>query len=227
MHRPVHVRHVHGFYDASALACSHDCTVDVSGCSGYCGDGVVNGPEQCGDAAVSDAASCSTDCLGQYLFGKNSVGASTGTLLSHWKLLSRFTVDHETTVGELVYHVTPGPTLKMIGVIYADDGHDDDGSAGEPGTLMAVTRPTAFPESNEAAGQSLPLAVPLTLPAGSYWLGVMYYESLGRYAYDDAAAGLRVGIDLVKDGADAPFVGARTEDRELSIYGASRFRVMA
>ena len=58
-----------GFYDAAGLACSATCTFDTSHCTGFCGDGVVNGPEVC-DGGVFGACSgfdfgglrCGHDC---------------------------------------------------------------------------------------------------------------------------------------------------------------------
>jgi hypothetical protein len=40
-----------GFYNPDGLACTSFCTFDVSGCSGSCGDHVINGDELCDGAA--------------------------------------------------------------------------------------------------------------------------------------------------------------------------------
>jgi len=39
-----------GFYDEAGLACTSFCTFDVTGCSGFCGDAIVNGSELCDGA---------------------------------------------------------------------------------------------------------------------------------------------------------------------------------
>jgi len=53
-----------GYYDSAPLACSPACTYDVvgdysAGCTGKCGDGIVNGPELCEDSlGWQDARAC-------------------------------------------------------------------------------------------------------------------------------------------------------------------------
>jgi hypothetical protein len=47
-----------GFYgEGTGLKCASDCTFDTSGCSGKCGDGVVNGQEEC-DGAPPTGKTC-------------------------------------------------------------------------------------------------------------------------------------------------------------------------
>src|SRR5437773_7900569 len=48
-----------GFYgETTGLKCAADCTFDKSGCSGRCGDGVVNGPDEQCDGAPPAGKSC-------------------------------------------------------------------------------------------------------------------------------------------------------------------------
>lgn len=48
-----------GFYDPGAATCNAACRFDDSACTGYCGDGVLNGPESC-EKNVSLLETCAT-----------------------------------------------------------------------------------------------------------------------------------------------------------------------
>jgi hypothetical protein len=49
-----------GFYgqEGTGLKCANDCTFDTSGCSGKCGDGVINGPHEECDGAPPPGKTC-------------------------------------------------------------------------------------------------------------------------------------------------------------------------
>ncbi len=62
---------------AGVIVCASDCTIDVSGCSAWCGDGVVDGtasePEQCDGVSTppicypgAGAVGCTPDCTIDY-----------------------------------------------------------------------------------------------------------------------------------------------------------------
>jgi hypothetical protein len=45
-----------GFYNSGPISCTSLCTIDTSACTGFCGDGVVDGPEVCdGNATTCQA----------------------------------------------------------------------------------------------------------------------------------------------------------------------------
>lgn len=48
--------HVPSFHGGTVY-CKLDCTIDFQGCE-YCGDGIINGPEQCDLSALPNGASC-------------------------------------------------------------------------------------------------------------------------------------------------------------------------
>ncbi|MBI5479396.1 MAG: hypothetical protein HY906_11095 [Deltaproteobacteria bacterium] len=66
-----------GNYHPGTLACAPDCTFNVAGCGGYCGDGVKNGAEAC-DRLDVGAATCrdfASPGVGNYYSG--SLGCSS------------------------------------------------------------------------------------------------------------------------------------------------------
>jgi hypothetical protein len=58
-----------GYYDEAGLACTEFCTFEVSGCTGFCGDSIVNGLELCDGAPPPGA------CID---FGFDAGGVSCG-----------------------------------------------------------------------------------------------------------------------------------------------------
>jgi hypothetical protein len=56
-----------GYYqETSGLACKLDCTFDTSGCQGFCGDHVLNGPEVCEPGAMGTLGGATCASLGFY-----------------------------------------------------------------------------------------------------------------------------------------------------------------
>jgi hypothetical protein len=55
----------------TGLTCNSQCSLDTRGCFGYCGDGIVNGPEECDGAPTSSPVLCS-----QFGYDRGVVGCT-------------------------------------------------------------------------------------------------------------------------------------------------------
>jgi len=98
-----------GFYgQTTSLKCGADCRFDKSGCSGRCGDGVVNGPDEECDGAPPAGKSCL------------DYGSDRG-LLACTALCGVSTEDCTKDVG---WHPTPSPTGKRLRSIWGTSSKD-------------------------------------------------------------------------------------------------------
>jgi len=87
------------------------------------------------------------------------------------------------SVAELTGFVQGGRSAEPLrGVIYADDH-------GKPGGLVAVSSEVTVPAGAPRAWIDFPFAAPVTLPAGSYWLGYWFGASTAL-VYSQPGAGL-------------------------------------
>lgn len=105
-------------------------------------------------------------------------------------------------------------TQTVKGVVYKDAG-------GSPGALVATTAQVSVSAGSAAKNVSLPLSVPVTLPAGTYWVGLHSgaTASVARYLSSDSSAALRTNLDTYSGGASATF-GTSTSngDKSMVIY---------
>src|SRR5205085_3631609 len=101
---------------------------------------------------------------------KSTVGASTdGGMFANYKIVHSASLPVAGSVSKLVVYAVPGlkspspQTLKAV--IYAD-------SAGSPGALLATGTAVTYTGSTNGSGWfALPLATPVQLSAGTYWIG--------------------------------------------------------
>ena len=152
-------------------------------------------------------------------FGKTTIGASTdGGLFSNYKIVHSATLSVAGSVTRLRVYAVPGlksPSPQVLkAVIYAD-------SAGSPGALVATgTEVTYNGKTNGSGWFDLPLASPVKLAAGTYWLGFITGETTEGmgYRYDSVANSRAFNVNTYASGPTNPF-GSPTKDAEqASIY---------
>jgi hypothetical protein len=163
-------------------------------------------------AAVSALASAAT-------FGKTSVGAfSDNGLYSDYKIVHRGTLSAAGSVIQLSVYAVPGvnsPNPQAVkAVIYAD-------SAGEPGALLATGTEVVYRGNLNGSGWlDLPLASPLALAPGTYWIGFITgpsTEGMG-YAYDSVENSRAYSANAYSAGPSSVFGAASFDSEQASVY---------
>lgn len=167
-----------------------------------------------GSGSGSSDAALPSDASGAAgTFGTMEVGISTQNTGADRIWISSFALTESALVHTLVVHVGPtgGKSTTLRGVIYADAG-------GTPTTLLGTTDQVALSGSAARGWLALPLASPLSLAPGTYWLGTHNATQLG-IEYRSATGCTRFTSDLYGDGASSPYAGgATTYTMQLSIY---------
>ena len=119
-------------------------------------------------------------------FGQSQVGTlvdSGGA--GYLDLSGPYTVSGTVTVTQLNGYMAGSSAASRIrGVIYTNSG-------GQPGTLVAVTSEVSLAANRAAGWLVLPLASPVQLAAGSYWLGYWYADGNSRHYYLNVAGAER------------------------------------
>ncbi|RJK97057.1 Ig-like domain-containing protein [Vallicoccus soli] len=102
----------------------------------------------------------------------------------------------------------------LRGVVYRDAG-------GEPGTLVGTTNPVAVGAGAPAGWRALRFDVPVELPAGAYWFGLLSGGTGGvaRYLAQDSPGALRTGGDRWSDGPTRLFGPSRTDAKDMLLHG--------
>src|SRR4029077_16615162 len=125
-------------------------------------------PTTSSSTTTSTTTSTSVPPAGSDWFGNHTVGSQTSVNTADYSRLSPFVLDETGTVTRLfVYLASPASGSQRIRpVIYRD-------TQGRPGAL-AATGPERL-VSPAAGGEwvALPLATPVTLVPGTYWLGIL------------------------------------------------------
>jgi hypothetical protein len=164
-----------------------------------------------GCATVSQAS--------QLTFGKTSVGASVDHgMYSDYKIVHRATMPAAGSVSKLTVYAVPGvssPSPQALrAVIYADAG-------GVPGALLASGVEVTYRGNVNGSGWfDLPFEAPVSLEAGTYWIGFITgatSEGMG-YAYDSAPSSRAYDQDPFSTGPTDPFGGATVDSEQASIY---------
>jgi subtilisin family serine protease len=155
----------------------------------------------------------------EYTFGKTARGASTdGGMFANYKIVHAATLPIAGSVTKLSVYAVPGlnspspQTLK--GVIYADSG-------GSPGALVATGTEVTYTGSTNGSGWFvLPLASPVTLSAGSYWIGFITGATTEgmAYRYDSVANSRAYNENSYTSGPTNPFGAATKDSEQASIY---------
>jgi subtilisin family serine protease len=152
-------------------------------------------------------------------FGKTTVGASSDNgIFSGYKVVHAATLPSTGLVTKLSLYAIPGinsPSPQALrAVIYSDSG-------GSPGALLATGPEVTYQGSVNGSGWfELPLAAPLALSPGTYWLGFITgttTEGLG-YRYDAVANSRAYNTNSFAGGPTNPFGAATKDSEQASIY---------
>ncbi|HJX47393.1 MAG TPA: hypothetical protein VJ375_06070, partial [Gaiellaceae bacterium] len=154
---------------------------------------------------------------GSGTFGVTSIGSLTdGGGAGYLDLSGPFAIGQTVSVGKLTaYLAGSSGASKLRGVIYADNG-------GAPGALIGTSNELSIAANAAAGWTDLSFPSPLSLPAGSYWLGFWYADGNGRHYYVDAAGAERFARAAYSatNPAPATFGTASTSTSNYSIYAS-------
>jgi hypothetical protein len=163
-------------------------------------------------AVVTSAPSTAT-------FGRMTVGTSFDAgMFSNYKIVHKATLSVAGSVTKLSLYAIPGvnsPTPQVVkAVIYADSG-------GSPGALVATGNEVTYAGNVNGSGWfGLPFASPVSLTAGTYWLGFITggtTEGIG-YAYDSVAGSRAYNANSYASGPTNPFGSSTLDSEDASIY---------
>jgi Family of unknown function (DUF6298)/Putative collagen-binding domain of a collagenase len=107
--------------------------------------------------------------------------------------------------------------------------YDDDGANGAPGTLLATSEIVAIPDRAPFQWVEFPLATPVTLARGRYYLGFLMggnpgtgRDTHGAYLCELVDASQRGNVDAYANGPSEVFGRADTAPYSASIYATYR-----
>jgi subtilisin family serine protease len=158
-------------------------------------------------------------CTPESMFGKTTVGASTDSgMFANFKIVHSATLPAAGSVSKLSVYAIPGinsPSPQALkAVIYADSG-------GSPGALLATGTEVTYAGSTNGSGWfSLPLATPVKLSAGTYWLGFITStttKGMG-YRYDSVANSRAFNENSYASGPTNPFGTVTKDSEQASLY---------
>jgi subtilisin family serine protease len=158
---------------------------------------------------------------GAATFGKTTVGAFADEgLFANYKIVQSATLPVAGIVSQLSVYAIPGfaaPNPQTIrAVVYAD-------AAGAPGALLATGSDVVYRANVDGKGWlDLPLAAPLKLPAGAYWVGFQTGESsegMG-YVYDAVEHSRAYNQDPFSAGPSEQFGTPTLDSEQGSIYAS-------
>jgi subtilisin family serine protease len=150
-------------------------------------------------------------------FGKTSVGAHGDGLTADRKRVNAYSLGEAGTLKKLRVYLRPTGTAGqqvIKGVIYRDAG-------GAPGSLLASSNEIVFHSTDPAAWYDLPLAAPLALPPGTYWIGLLSGKTarVAKFRWDSVSASRISNVNSYASGPSNPFGSpASTDAEQMSLY---------
>ena len=149
-------------------------------------------------------------------FGKTTVGASSGPATADFERVDSFPLTTAARVSNLTVYLDRASSGSQTfrGIIYADSG-------GTPAGLLATSTQLTFGSSTKSGWFQLAFTSPVSLPAGTYWIGVqagatsnvvnLRYDEAGRSSGDVASA-------PYASGPPDPFPAGTLQTEQISIY---------
>ncbi len=149
-------------------------------------------------------------------FGTTSVGSGSDTFYADRKRVNAYSLPVAGSVTKLSVYLAPtwvSGQQDLEGVIYADSG-------GAPGALLGTTSQFVFSSSDAAGWYDLSFASPVSLPAGTYWIGVFSgaSSSVAGFAYNWVAGSRDYDVNAYGSGPTDPFGSFTTDGEQMSLY---------
>jgi len=149
-------------------------------------------------------------------FGLSSVGVNADSMGADRKRVDHFQLSVAGSVSKLTMYLAPaGRSGQQVlaGVIYADQ-------SGSPGALLAVSSELTFHSTDAAGWYDLVFPSAVSLPAGTYWIGVISGGTSGvaGFRWNSVSGARALSSDLYADGPSNPFGAATIDSEQMSVY---------
>jgi hypothetical protein len=163
----------------------------------------------------SSVSSAPTDVVLGTL-GLSSVGVNPDRMVADRKRVDHVQLGVAGSVSKLTMYLAPTGTSGqqvLAGVIYADQ-------SGSPGALLAVSNELTFHATDAAGWYDLVFPSAVSLPAGTYWIGVISGGSSGvaGFRWNSVSGARALSSDLYADGPSNPFGSAAIDSEQMSVY---------
>lgn len=159
-----------------------------------------------------------TPVPGSATFGLTSIGSNSDMMVPDRKRVTKAALPVAGNVYKLTMYLAPtgvSGQQVMQGVIYADSG-------GAPGALKGVTNAFTFVSSNAAGWYDLQFSSPISLPPGTYWIGVLSGASnhVAGFRWNSVSQSRAVNSNTYASGPSNPFGSATLDSEQMSIYAS-------
>jgi subtilisin family serine protease len=149
-------------------------------------------------------------------FGLTTVGTRSDQMLPNRKRVNHFQLTVAGSVSKLTMYLAPTATSgqqEMKGVLYADQ-------AGSPGALVAVSNPLTFHTSDGAGWYDLVFPAPVSLQAGTYWIGMISggTANVAGFRWNSVAGARAYNTNSYSSGPSNPFGTPTIDSEQMSIY---------
>jgi len=149
-------------------------------------------------------------------FGLNSVGVNSDTMAANRKRVSQFKLPTAGSVSMLTMylaHTSTSGQQVLEGIIYADQG-------GTPGALLGVTQQLTFSSTNATGWYNLTFSSPISLQAGTYWIGEISGSTGGvtGFRWNSVSKARAYNANTYSNGPSNPFGTATVDSEQMSIY---------
>jgi hypothetical protein len=132
------------------------------------------------------------------------------------KRVNRFALSAAGSVFKLTMYLAPTGTSGqqvLKGVVYADQG-------GSPGALLGTSNELTFHSTDAAGWYDLTFASPISLQAGTYWIGVLTGATgnVTGFRWNNVSNSRAANADTYTDGATPTFGTATIDAEQMSVY---------
>jgi hypothetical protein len=175
----------------------------------------VTASNSAGSATASSAPTAKVQAASSKL-GKTTVGTSSDSFAADRKRVNRYTLNASGTLTSLSIYLAPTTVSGqqvLRGVVYADAG-------GTPGKLLGSSSELTFHSSDAAGWYDLPLPSALSLPAGSYWIGVITGGTsyVAGFRWDSVASSRYINSNGYASGPSDPFGSGTVDSEQMSLF---------
>ncbi len=149
-------------------------------------------------------------------FGTTTIGANSDPMLANRKRVNHYQLTQPGTISNLSVYLEPTGTSgsqTIQGIIYTDN-------TGSPGTLLATSTELTFSSTQQAGWYDLTFATPITLPTGTYWIGVITGNTsyIAAFRYSTATNSRAYNVNPYTNGPSTTFGTPTTDNEQMSIY---------